>query len=257
MVCIIDDREDVWNFAPNLIHVKPYQFFKGVGDINAPPGSTPPPEEEFASPAEEENNQEKDIEAEEVNSLETEDATRQEKNDDTVFKDKKKSEEAEIDVVLNEKMSLGKSEENVEVTEDDKIEPVGEGVDEINAKKSSVDTVKSNVDSSKVLENGQSENADDETKPEESNETKEINQNEKEENEEGVKNNNGDTKGDTEQTTSTCNDEITRETPEKRCEGGKCCFRKMIFRTAHVHDGVNLLKNSSVCCFPMCKCSVM
>ncbi|XP_013417744.1 RNA polymerase II subunit A C-terminal domain phosphatase-like [Lingula anatina] len=39
MVCIIDDREDVWCYAPNLIHVKPYRFFKGTGDINAPPGS--------------------------------------------------------------------------------------------------------------------------------------------------------------------------------------------------------------------------
>ncbi|XP_043208610.1 RNA polymerase II subunit A C-terminal domain phosphatase-like isoform X2 [Amphibalanus amphitrite] len=38
MVCIIDDREDVWNYAPNLIHVKPYHFFKHTGDINAPPG---------------------------------------------------------------------------------------------------------------------------------------------------------------------------------------------------------------------------
>ena len=37
-VCIIDDREDVWNFAPNLVHVKPYHFFKNTGDINAPPG---------------------------------------------------------------------------------------------------------------------------------------------------------------------------------------------------------------------------
>jgi len=38
MVCIIDDREDVWSFAPNLVHVKPYHFFKHTGDINAPPG---------------------------------------------------------------------------------------------------------------------------------------------------------------------------------------------------------------------------
>ena len=36
MVCIIDDREDVWDFAPNLITVKPYRFFKGTGDINDP-----------------------------------------------------------------------------------------------------------------------------------------------------------------------------------------------------------------------------
>ena len=36
MVCIIDDREDVWNYATNLIHVKPYTFFRGTADINAP-----------------------------------------------------------------------------------------------------------------------------------------------------------------------------------------------------------------------------
>ena len=38
MVVIIDDREEVWNFAPNLIHVRPYHFFQHTGDINAPPG---------------------------------------------------------------------------------------------------------------------------------------------------------------------------------------------------------------------------
>lgn len=38
MVCIIDDREDVWNFSPNLVHVKPYRFFQGTADINAPVG---------------------------------------------------------------------------------------------------------------------------------------------------------------------------------------------------------------------------
>ena len=38
MVCIIDDREDVWNFIPNLVHVKPYIFFDATADINAPPG---------------------------------------------------------------------------------------------------------------------------------------------------------------------------------------------------------------------------
>ncbi|KAK9892206.1 hypothetical protein WA026_019010 [Henosepilachna vigintioctopunctata] len=38
LVCIIDDREDVWSNALNLIHVKPYHFFRHTGDINAPPG---------------------------------------------------------------------------------------------------------------------------------------------------------------------------------------------------------------------------
>ena len=36
MVCIIDDREDVWNYAPNLVAVKPYICFRDTGDINAP-----------------------------------------------------------------------------------------------------------------------------------------------------------------------------------------------------------------------------
>ena len=35
MVCIIDDRDDVWNFAPNLIQVRPYKYFEGTGDINS------------------------------------------------------------------------------------------------------------------------------------------------------------------------------------------------------------------------------
>ncbi|KAM5222052.1 RNA polymerase II subunit A C-terminal domain phosphatase [Ctenodactylus gundi] len=38
MVCIIDDREDVWKFAPNLITVKKYVYFPGTGDVNTPPG---------------------------------------------------------------------------------------------------------------------------------------------------------------------------------------------------------------------------
>ncbi|CAG0914755.1 unnamed protein product [Notodromas monacha] len=38
LVCIIDDREDVWNWVPNLVRVKPYHFFQHTGDINAPPG---------------------------------------------------------------------------------------------------------------------------------------------------------------------------------------------------------------------------
>uniref|UniRef100_A0A914V1Z5 RNA polymerase II subunit A C-terminal domain phosphatase n=1 Tax=Plectus sambesii TaxID=2011161 RepID=A0A914V1Z5_9BILA len=40
LTAIIDDREDVWQFADNLVHVKPYRFFKHTGDINAPPQAT-------------------------------------------------------------------------------------------------------------------------------------------------------------------------------------------------------------------------
>lgn len=37
-MCIIDDREDVWQGCGNLVQVKPYHFFRHTGDINAPPG---------------------------------------------------------------------------------------------------------------------------------------------------------------------------------------------------------------------------
>lgn len=40
MVCIIDDREDVWNYARNLICVQPYVYFKNTGDINDPHANT-------------------------------------------------------------------------------------------------------------------------------------------------------------------------------------------------------------------------
>lgn len=36
LVAIIDDREDVWNFSPNVICVKAYLYFKNTGDINSP-----------------------------------------------------------------------------------------------------------------------------------------------------------------------------------------------------------------------------
>lgn len=35
MVVIIDDRGDVWHWSPNLIKVKPFDFFVGIGDINS------------------------------------------------------------------------------------------------------------------------------------------------------------------------------------------------------------------------------
>ena len=51
MVCIIDDREDVWNYARNLVHVKPYVWFKDVGDINDIHLPSPPiPNEQLIPP---------------------------------------------------------------------------------------------------------------------------------------------------------------------------------------------------------------
>jgi len=36
MVCIIDDRDDVWDASPNLVMVNKYSYFPGSGDINNP-----------------------------------------------------------------------------------------------------------------------------------------------------------------------------------------------------------------------------
>ncbi|CDS11612.1 hypothetical protein LRAMOSA03875 [Lichtheimia ramosa] len=44
MVVVLDDRSDVWSFSPNLIKVKPYEFFVGIGDINSPFAPKQPPE---------------------------------------------------------------------------------------------------------------------------------------------------------------------------------------------------------------------
>ncbi|GJJ09456.1 hypothetical protein Clacol_003679 [Clathrus columnatus] len=35
MVVIIDDRADVWEWSPNLLKVRAYDFFVGIGDINS------------------------------------------------------------------------------------------------------------------------------------------------------------------------------------------------------------------------------
>ncbi|KAK6439540.1 CTD phosphatase Fcp1 [Oleoguttula sp. CCFEE 5521] len=35
MVLVIDDRGDVWQWTPNLLKVKAYDFFVGIGDINS------------------------------------------------------------------------------------------------------------------------------------------------------------------------------------------------------------------------------
>jgi RNA polymerase II subunit A-like phosphatase len=68
MVVIIDDRADVWpRNRPNLIKVNPYDFFKGIGDINssflpkredlliASPTPSPPPQQTTETPTPVEN----------------------------------------------------------------------------------------------------------------------------------------------------------------------------------------------------------
>ncbi|KAG2211892.1 hypothetical protein INT47_004579 [Mucor saturninus] len=35
-VVVLDDRGDVWDYSRNLIQIKPYEYFIGIGDINSP-----------------------------------------------------------------------------------------------------------------------------------------------------------------------------------------------------------------------------
>ncbi|ORY93174.1 HAD-like domain-containing protein [Syncephalastrum racemosum] len=46
MVVVLDDRSDVWSFSPNLIRIKPYEFFVGTGDINSPFAPRQPPDQD-------------------------------------------------------------------------------------------------------------------------------------------------------------------------------------------------------------------
>ncbi|KAI9269858.1 hypothetical protein BY458DRAFT_510632 [Sporodiniella umbellata] len=34
MVVVLDDRSDVWSYSPNLVRIKPYEYFVGTGDIH-------------------------------------------------------------------------------------------------------------------------------------------------------------------------------------------------------------------------------
>lgn len=221
MVCIIDDREDVWNFASNLIHVKPYQFFKGVGDINAPPGSSPPEEEE------EENTssgkpvdvdiQEGDVRTEEPNSVENEGV--EAKDEDAVFEEKIKSEEIKSTAISEEARGLENSSEGGEANAEKQEPVVDTSVEGNNATKGIDETVEINKDPSKVLENGGNDSTDDESKrEEESIERKGLVEN----NPEGEQNNNGKKEGVEEQNLSGSNDKETCKETQLWCEGGEC-----------------------------------
>ncbi|XP_072024665.1 RNA polymerase II subunit A C-terminal domain phosphatase-like [Amphiura filiformis] len=80
MVCIIDDRDDVWNFAPNLVLVRPYRYFEGTGDINAPSGLPPglgaPKEDKVSSVSERTVQESKDAKEESEEEEEEENATK-------------------------------------------------------------------------------------------------------------------------------------------------------------------------------------
>jgi len=232
MVCIIDDREDVWNFAPNLIHVKPYQFFKGVGDINAPPGSSPPSEEGNTSPGEPMKGvQEGDVKTEEVNSVENEGVEEQE-NNDAVFEEESRSQENKSETAPEEKTSLENPGKNLEAREET-AEPVVDTCIGGNNTMNAIDeTVETSKGSSKVLENGENDNANDETKKEELNETK-AEQNDQE----GEQNNNGKTDVVEEQKLPDCDDKMKCEAAQQMCEGVQTKYKKSQKQSYEFGDG--------------------
>lgn len=116
MVCIIDDRVDVWNYAPNVVHVKPYLCFK-TDDINAPEKlnigfksfSTPEQESEKPKDKSEENSSTKE---------EAETTEKNYKNDTTKKADKNETAE-KTDIKEKDKQSVA---EETLSTIDDKEE---------------------------------------------------------------------------------------------------------------------------------------
>lgn len=172
MVCLIDDREDVWNFAANLICVKPYQFFKGVGDINAPPGGSVPVTEDInppGNPGDQIETTEGDAKVEESNSREDNegDVTEQKKND-AVFDDNGETKQKVANVETKEihelvedvQISTDSTEPDVEEKEQSKIEKA----------KITEKAVKDRETSFRVVENGGGDSASNETVKDESTE---------------------------------------------------------------------------------------
>ena len=222
MVCIIDDREDVWNFASNLVHVKPYQFFKGVGDINAPPSGSPSSKEENTSPGQPVNvpeMQEGDTKPAELNSQEySKDFKEEQEKSDTVFEENVISEETESKAVCEEKIDLPNVDKNAEACKNN-TKAIVEKCKDNNNMKTIVETVEPSEESSKVLKNGGSDDANDVTDKKELTETHEQSN---ENNEDAEQNNNGKAESSEEQKSSDCSDNTTDKTAQQRSEGGKC-----------------------------------
>lgn len=216
MVCIIDDREDVWNFASNLIRVKPYQFFKGVGDINAPPGGSAAVKEDSTSPGNPVDlteTTEDDAKTEDLNSREDSEGVKmeQEKND-AVFDENEENEAKVTSPETTELQNLGK---DVDMPADNS-EPVVEKSEDSNNKKALDETVKANRASPKVLENGGNDSTSDENEKEEPTEMQALSESKTN----GKQDDDG--KASTDQQRSECSINTTCETAEQRTEGGEC-----------------------------------
>lgn len=208
MVCIIDDREDVWNFARNLIHVKPYQYFKGVGDINAPPESTAtPPNQENTTKEQEIYQQEKEV-------------SKQKENDGAVIAESNKLEEMKTEEFCEKKRSGENLVPNVEVSVK-KQEPAAD-TNSHGVEGSETEGIhETNEDSPRMLENGGDDVIDNEKEKNEVVEIKESGE-DKLDNEQ---NKNGNTEVVEAKTPLEGNNEITREESQvSSCEKGDYCM---------------------------------
>ncbi|XP_068723249.1 RNA polymerase II subunit A C-terminal domain phosphatase-like [Montipora capricornis] len=164
MVCIIDDREDVWNFAPNLIHVKPYQFFKGVGDINAPPESALAPTNDEQSTSSEktaEVQETHDWDVKDVQVNLSEKGNVEEKIDsDEVFEESNKTEKAKGEVLSKVKACVENVVESaLNVKKQESVVDTNEPVVKVGKTEDTTEKVQTIEDSSNLLENGD-ENVD-------------------------------------------------------------------------------------------------
>ena len=225
MVCIIDDREDVWNFAPNLIHVKPYQFFKGVGDINAPPESA------LASTNDEQNtSSEKTAKVQETHDCDVKDVqvnlsekgTVEEKMDsDEVFEESNKTEKAKAEVLSKEKASVGNVVESaVNVKKQESVVDTNVPVVKVGKTEDTTEKVQTIEDCSNLLGNG-GENVDNKSCKMD---TAEIKASAKDESN-CEQNRNGKTEDVAEESLSEGNNKMPcKELQVSSCEGGECHF---------------------------------
>lgn len=208
MVCIIDDREDVWNSARNLIHVKPYQYFKGVGDINAPPGSTVTP-----------RNQENTTKEHEIYQQEKE-VIKLKEEGGAVMEENNKLDEMRTQEFCEKKRSVENLVPNVEANVK-KQEPVVDTKTRRVEVSETEGTHETNEDSPRVLENGGDNVIDNEKEKNEVVEIKEFGEDKP--NWEG--NENGKTEVVVAKNSLESNSKITREGSRvPSCEKGDYCI---------------------------------
>ena len=121
MVCIIDDREDVWNYQPNLISVKPYTYFRNTGDINSPNKQKDDLLEKAAKilSSKDKNKEEEEIKEERISN----DNEIKEDDNELIKEEKKKAEEVKLmkDDDLKDKEDKKEVEEG-ELEEDKEID---------------------------------------------------------------------------------------------------------------------------------------